>query len=97
VLKTNKPLTLYEHPDASYVTCMAARRDGNAVLSGHADSSLHVFYFDDGTGPAGTAKFAQHSCPPTAIAWGADALLVTGSDCKVCNLQSLQPHGLPLR
>jgi len=76
---------------------MAARRDGNAVLSGHADSSLHVFYFDDGTGPAGTAKFAQHSCPPTAIAWGADALLVTGSDCKVCNLQSLQPHGLPLR
>ena len=90
MLKTNKPLTLYEHPDASYVTCMAARRDGNAVLSGHADSSLHVFYFDDGTGPAGTAKFAQHSCPPTAIAWGADALLVTGSDCKVCiNLSSL--------
>jgi len=94
VLKTNKPLTLYEHPDASYVTCMAARRDGNAVLSGHADSSLHVFYFDDGTGPAGTAKFAQHSCPPTAIAWGADALLVTGNDCKVCSLQSLKPHGL---
>jgi len=85
----NKPLTLYEHPDASYVSCMAARRDGNAVLSGHADSSLHVFYFDDDTGPAGTAKFAQHSCPPTAIAWGADALLVTGSDCKVCRFQSL--------
>ena len=73
---------------------MAARRDGNAVLSGHADSSLHVFYFDDGTGPAGTAKFAQHSCPPTAIAWGADALLVTGNDCKVCILQSLKPHVL---
>jgi len=50
---------------------------------------LHVFYFDDDTGSAGTAKFAQHSCPLTAIAWGADALLVTGSDCKVCRFQSL--------
>ncbi len=83
VLKTNKPLTLYEHPEGSYVTCMAASRDGNAVLSGHADGSLHVFRFDDGTQVAGTAKFAQHSCPPTAVAWGTEAVLVTGSDCKV--------------
>ena len=82
VLKTNKPLTLYDHPDISYTTCMAARRDGNAVLSGHADGSLHVFNFDDGT-PAGTAKFAQHSCPPAAMSWGAQAALVTGNDWKV--------------
>lgn len=83
VLKTNKPLTLYDHPDGSYTTCMAARRDGNAVLSGHADGSLHTFNFDDGTTPAGTAKFAQHSCPPAAMSWGAQAALVTGNDCKV--------------
>lgn len=83
VLKTNKPLMLYHHPDGSYTTCMAARRDGIAVLSGHADGSLHTFNFDDGTTPAGTAKFAQHSCPPAAMSWGAQAALVTGNDCKV--------------
>ena len=90
MLKTNKPLTLYEHPEGSYVVCVASRRDGDAVLSGHADGSLHVFYFDSGTGPAGTAKFAHHSCPPSAVAWGAEALLVTGSDCKVKH--RLRPH-----
>lgn len=74
---------------------MAARRDGNAVLSGHADGSLHVFNFDDGTTPAGTAKFAQHSCQPAAMTWGAQAALVTGNDCKVpkmCKASSAVLH-----
>ena len=83
VLKTNKPLTLYDHLNNSYVTCMTTRRDGNAVLAGHADGSLHRFQFDSETGPAGSAKFAQHSCAPAAVAWGSDAVLATGSDCKV--------------
>ena len=83
MLKTNKPLTLYDHPDSSYVTCMAARRDGNAVLSGHADGSVYMFRFDDGTQAAGSAKFAQHSCPPAALSWGTEVVLATGSDCKV--------------
>lgn len=94
VLKTNKPLTLYDHPDSSYTTCMATGRDGNAVLSGHADGSLHVFNFDDGSTPAGMAKFAQHSCPPNAMSWGTEAVLVTGNDCKVqCLLYTA--HCLP--
>ena len=62
---------------------MAARRDGNAVISGHADGSLHRFQFDSSIGSAGSAKFAQHSCAPTAVAWGNDAVLATGSDCQV--------------
>ena len=83
VLKTNKPLTLYEHPDSRYVTCMAARRDGNAVLSGHADGSVYIFCFDDGMQAVGSAKFALHSCPPAVLTRGTEAVLATGSDCKV--------------
>lgn len=87
VLKTNKPLTLYDHPNSSYVTCMAARRNGNAVVAGHADGSLHHFQFDSDAGPAGSGPFAQHSCCPSTVAWGSEAVLVTGSDCKVsCGL-----------
>ena len=88
VLKTNKPLTLYEHPEGSYVTCMAARRDGNAVLSGHADGSLHIFRFDYGRQAGGSTKFSQQSCPPAAATWGSEAVLVTGSDCKVSSFQA---------
>ena len=62
---------------------MTARRDGSAVVAGHADGSLHRFQFDSNAGPAGSAKFAQHSCAPSAVAWGNAAVLATGSDCKV--------------
>lgn len=82
LLKTNKPFTLYEHPEGSFVSCLASSRDGSAVLSGHADGSIYVFRFDSG-GAGGGGKLAQHSCMPSALAWGTAGIAAVGADSKV--------------
>ncbi|QDZ23436.1 intraflagellar transport protein [Chloropicon primus] len=78
-LRNNKSATLYEHPNSSSVVSLTAAARGNAVLSGHLDGSLYYFSFD-GNGSQG--KLAQHSCVPTAIAWG-ESIVAAGGDYKV--------------
>ena len=87
LLKTNKPFTLCEHPDGSFVSCLAASRDGSAVLSGHADGSIYVFRFNSG-GAGGGGKLAQHSCMPSALAWGTAGIAAVGADSKVGGRES---------
>ena len=55
MLKTNKPYTMYTHPDNSYVVSLASSPSGLAVVSGHLDGSLWRFTFpaDEGSGGLG--------------------------------------------
>lgn len=83
LLKANKTYSMYQHPDSSCVVSLAANSSGTAVISGHADGSVYRFTFPETEGQAPTyAKLLQHSCSPTALAWG-DTICVTGSDSKV--------------
>lgn len=83
MLKANKTYSMYQHPDSSCVVSVAANSSGTAIISGHADGSIYRFTFPETEGQAPTyAKLLQHSCSPTALAWG-DSICVTGSDAKV--------------
>ncbi|GBF87714.1 intraflagellar transport protein [Raphidocelis subcapitata] len=85
MLATNKTYTLYAHPDGAAVAALAASPDGRGLVSGHADGSLYHFTFpeaQDGSGPAGCAKLAHHSCAPCALAWG-ESVAAIGPDCRV--------------
>lgn len=83
MLKTNKTYSMYAHPDGSYVISLAASSSGNAVVSGHVDGAVFKFAFPEQEGQAPTySKLLQHSCAPTALAWG-DSICVAGSDCRV--------------
>eukprot|EP00899_Mesostigma_viride_P028336 jgi/Mesvir1/8688/Mv02626-RA.1 len=82
ILKSNKPATLYAHPEGSYVVSICATPDGNCIITGHLDGSLYRYYFDDGTGAASHGKLVHHVCVPYALACGI-SLVAAGSDCKV--------------
>lgn len=83
LLKANKTFSMYQHPEGSSVVSLAASSSGTAIISGHADGSIFRFTFPEAEGQAPTyAKLLQHSCSPTALAWG-DSICVTGSDAKV--------------
>jgi intraflagellar transport protein 172 len=83
MLKANKTYSMYAHPDGSYVVALAAVASGNAVASAHVDGSVFKFTFPEQEGQAPTyCKLLQHSCAPSALAWG-DSLCAVGSDCKV--------------
>lgn len=91
ILKTNKSQTLFstEHPVISICTS----RTGDAMLSGHLDGSVYIYYFDmeegnninlGGGGDAvgnvtGSKKLFQHSCPPTVLSWG-ESICAAGDD-----------------
>jgi intraflagellar transport protein 172 len=80
-LRSNKPATLYSTD--SYVTALAANTEGTAIVSAHVDGSVYRFIFEDGQGGAPShALFANHPCPPFALAWG-QAVLVAGNDSTV--------------
>lgn len=91
VLKTNKSQTLYstEHPVISICT----NRSGDAMVSGHLDGSVYIYYFDLDDGGAlnlgtggdagdnvtGSKKLFHHSCPPTVLSWG-ESICAAGDD-----------------
>lgn len=77
----NRPATLFA--SGSYVVSMAASPAGNAVLSGHLDGAVYLTLLDHvGSGEVPALKLLVHSCPPTALAWGA-AVCCAGSDGRV--------------
>ncbi|GAX77698.1 hypothetical protein CEUSTIGMA_g5141.t1 [Chlamydomonas eustigma] len=85
-LKTNKPLTMYAHPEGSYVVSLASSPDGHAIISGHLDGSVYKFTFpsEDGSHSQGIGhvQLITHSCVPYALGWG-NAIAMAGNDCRV--------------
>jgi len=44
VLRSNKSQLLYS--TENYIVSLASSRDGNAVISGHLDCSVYVYWLD---------------------------------------------------
>uniref|UniRef100_A0A8C9QX79 Intraflagellar transport protein 172 homolog n=1 Tax=Scleropages formosus TaxID=113540 RepID=A0A8C9QX79_SCLFO len=79
--KTNKSSTLYG--TESYVVSLASNVSGKGVLSGHADGTLVRYFFDDEGSGESQGKLLTHACPPYALAWGANSIIVAGCDKKI--------------
>uniref|UniRef100_A0A3P8SZX4 Intraflagellar transport protein 172 homolog n=1 Tax=Amphiprion percula TaxID=161767 RepID=A0A3P8SZX4_AMPPE len=56
---------------------------GKGILSGHADSTVVRYFFDDEGSGESQGKLLIHPCPPYALAWGANSIMVGGCDKKV--------------
>ncbi|XP_078598147.1 intraflagellar transport protein 172 homolog [Branchiostoma floridae x Branchiostoma japonicum] len=79
--KNNKSSTIYGTD--SYVVSLTANTSGKGILSGHADGSIVRYFFDDeGTGDS-QGKICTHGCPPYALAWAANSIMVAGCDKRV--------------
>ena len=89
-LVSNTVGALYAHPAAAAAVALAARPDGSALASGHADGDVLIFTL--APTPAGSGAPARGSgalrrlaacgCVPTALAWAA-AIVVAGNNGKV--------------
>lgn len=83
MLKNNRGATLYAAE--SPCLCICASPDGHGILSGHADGSIHRWFFKDleqSSGLIGHTKIAQHTSVPTSLAWG-ETIICAGADKKV--------------
>ncbi|CAD7965624.1 unnamed protein product [Amoebophrya sp. A120] len=81
-LKANKAALLYATD--SFVMCMTSGPDGNSVLSGHLDGSIHKFMFEtENSGPI-TQKFCRvPNCSISCIGWGSAGICAAGNDSMV--------------
>lgn len=86
-LASNAAALLFSHPGASPVVALAARPDGGALVSGHADGDLLILLFSVSVPAAGwPAGSLRRLAPggggvPAVLAWGA-AIVAAGTDCK---------------
>ncbi|XP_035472779.2 intraflagellar transport protein 172 homolog [Scophthalmus maximus] len=79
--QTNKSATIYG--TESCVVSLTSNASGKGILSGHADGTVvRYFFVDEGSGDS-QGKLLVHPCPPYALAWGANSILVGGCDKKV--------------
>lgn len=91
-LASNAAALLFSHPGASPVVALAARPDGGALVSGHADGDLLTFSFSNCVPAAGRpAGSLRRLAPggggvPSVLVWGA-AIVAAGTDCKVRSLR----------
>ncbi|XP_034555797.1 intraflagellar transport protein 172 homolog [Notolabrus celidotus] len=79
--QTNKSSTIYS--TESCVISLASNVSGKGILSGHADGTVVRFFFDDEGSGDSQGKLLMHPCPPYALAWGANSIMVAGCDKKV--------------
>uniref|UniRef100_A0A665WJH9 Intraflagellar transport protein 172 homolog n=1 Tax=Echeneis naucrates TaxID=173247 RepID=A0A665WJH9_ECHNA len=79
--QTNKSSTIYG--TESCVVSLAANVSGKGILSGHADGTIVRYFFDDEGSGDSQGKLLMHPCPPYAMAWGANSIMVGGCDKKV--------------
>uniref|UniRef100_A0A3B3Z6D5 Intraflagellar transport protein 172 homolog n=1 Tax=Poecilia mexicana TaxID=48701 RepID=A0A3B3Z6D5_9TELE len=56
---------------------------GKGILSGHADGTVVRYFFDDQGLGESQGKLLTHPCPPYALAWGSNSIMVAGCDKKV--------------
>ncbi|XP_072536228.1 intraflagellar transport protein 172 homolog isoform X2 [Salminus brasiliensis] len=79
--KTNKSSTVYG--TESYVVSLISNVSGKGILSGHADGTVVRFFFDDEGSGESQGKLLTHPCPPYALAWGSNSIIVAGCDKKI--------------
>ncbi|KAG7460913.1 hypothetical protein MATL_G00203920 [Megalops atlanticus] len=79
--KTNKSSTIYG--TESYVVSLTSNVSGKGILSGHADGTVVRYFFDDEGSGESQGKLLTHPCPPYALAWGANSIIVAGCDKKI--------------
>lgn len=79
--QTNKSSTIYA--TESCVVSLTSNISGKGILSGHADMTVVRYFFDDEGSGESQGKLLLHSCPPYALAWGANSIMVGGCDKKV--------------
>ncbi|XP_071324251.1 intraflagellar transport protein 172 homolog [Trachinotus anak] len=79
--QTNKSSTIYG--TESCVVSLASNVSGKGLLSGHADGTVVRYFFDDEGSGESQGKLLMHPCPPYALAWGANSIMVGGCDKKV--------------
>ncbi|XP_064411524.1 intraflagellar transport protein 172 homolog [Latimeria chalumnae] len=79
--KTNKSSTIYGTD--SYVVSLTSNVSGKGILSGHADGTIVRYFFDDEGLGESQGKLITHPCPPYALAWAANSIVVAGCDKKI--------------
>ncbi|XP_073712376.1 intraflagellar transport protein 172 homolog [Misgurnus anguillicaudatus] len=79
--KTSKSSTIYGTD--SYVVSLATNVSGKGILSGHADGTVVRYFFDDEGSGESQGKLLTHACPPYALAWGTNSIVVAGCDKKI--------------
>ncbi|XP_038160069.1 intraflagellar transport protein 172 homolog [Cyprinodon tularosa] len=79
--QTNKSSTIYS--TESPVISLTSNVSGKGVLSGHTDGTVVRYFFDDEGSGDSQGKLLTHPCPPYALAWGANSIMVGGCDKKV--------------
>ncbi|XP_072318787.1 intraflagellar transport protein 172 homolog [Eucyclogobius newberryi] len=79
--QTNKSSTLYG--TESCVVSLAPNVSGKGILSGHADGTVVRYFFDDEGSGESQGKLLVHPCPPYALAWGMNSVLVGGCDRRI--------------
>ncbi|KAG8011500.1 hypothetical protein GBF38_006326, partial [Nibea albiflora] len=79
--QTNKSSSIYS--TESCVVSLASNVSGKGILSGHADGTVVRYFFDDEGSGESQGKLLTHPCPPYALAWGANSIMVGGCDKKV--------------
>ncbi|XP_075940815.1 intraflagellar transport protein 172 homolog [Anarhichas minor] len=79
--QTNKSSTIYG--TESCVVSLASNVSGKGILSGHADGTVVRYFFDDEGSGESQGKLLMHPCPPYALAWAANSIMVGGCDKKV--------------
>uniref|UniRef100_A0A4W5KBN0 Intraflagellar transport protein 172 homolog n=1 Tax=Hucho hucho TaxID=62062 RepID=A0A4W5KBN0_9TELE len=79
--KTNKSSTVYGTD--SFVVSLTSNVSGKGMLSGHADGTVVRYFFDDEGSGESQGKLLTHPCPPYALAWGTNSIIVAGCDKKI--------------
>ncbi|KAF7654055.1 hypothetical protein LDENG_00075250, partial [Lucifuga dentata] len=79
--QTNKSSTIYGTEFC--VISLASNVSGKGILSGHADGKVVRYFFDDEGSGESQGELLVHPCPPYALAWGANSIMVGGCDKKV--------------
>ncbi|KAM6123262.1 intraflagellar transport protein 172 homolog [Pterocles gutturalis] len=79
--KNNKSSTIYSTD--SYVVSLTCNVSEKGILSGHADGTIRRFFFDDDVSGESQGKLVTHPCPPYALAWASNSIVVAGCDKKI--------------
>ncbi|XP_077366599.1 intraflagellar transport protein 172 homolog [Festucalex cinctus] len=80
-VQTNKSSPIYG--TESCVVSLASNVSGKGILCGHANGDVVRYFFDDEGSGESQGKLLTHACPPYALAWGANSVVVGGCDKKV--------------
>ncbi|XP_053736543.1 intraflagellar transport protein 172 homolog [Synchiropus splendidus] len=79
--QTNKSSTIYG--TESSVVSLATNVSGKGILSGHDNGTVVRYFFDDEGSGESQGKLLLHPCPPFALAWAANSIMVGGCDKKI--------------